>query len=73
MAKHCRICGEPLSEPQQLDEPTRLEDRRQVVASRSVRNSRLSKVAFARWGCPVVEVEPGRWVPRRLAPVDDAA
>jgi hypothetical protein len=70
MAKYCKLCGEPMSLHDELDDPLALEPRRQAVANRTRRDARLARVTASVRACPVVPVErDGRtvWIPRRLA------
>jgi hypothetical protein len=57
MAKYCKICGEPMSLHDELDDPVAREPRRQAVANRTRRDARLARVTaslagFFEWLAP---------------------
>lgn len=65
MARHCRLCGEPVEAHSSRD----LTAAERAVIGNGARNpaearSRERNVARL---CPVVETAEGRWMPRRLA------
>jgi hypothetical protein len=73
MARVCSRCGEPIADHEGPNGATPVE----FIGPKGAKGGRMLPVKRTARGCPIVEISPGVWRPRRLAeaetPPDDAA